>query len=252
MCTRMDDCLVSDAEDEILICFAFHGHVPIGKVTNYPLSNKFTLRVCSISTRLSFQICIPIFWKRDLNFDQRFLFLFPQEFYIFHSGEIFDIYFIFSIRIFYLNILYTRKKLGNEEKACTRWNDKNLQTDNSDTFVDKFAILKEAAPIEEKKSKNNRRCGNYWATDFINPGPLFWVEKSRATREERGKAVARNTVSGPYQGLNCTVSRIRRGITVSHEHRGLNLDVRIRWRKGTSHAVPYPRPAPQNAPIEVD
>lgn len=129
---------------------------------------------------------------------------------------------------------------------------KNLQTNNSDTFVDKFAILKEAAPIEKKKSKNNRRCGNYWATDFINPGPLFWVEKSRATREERGKAVARNTVSGPYQGLNCTVSRIRRGITVSHEHRGLNLDVRIRWRKGTSHAVPYPRPASQNAPIEVD
>lgn len=28
---------------------------------------------------------------------------------------------------------------------------KNLQTDNSDTFVDKFAILKEAAPIEKKK-----------------------------------------------------------------------------------------------------
>lgn len=86
-------------------------------------------------------------------------------------------------------------------------------------MIDKFVISKQRRlEKKEKKRKLLVVAGNR----FDKSGPVISRGKTRrdAGRNGEGGGRKKYTVTGPYQGLNCTVSRIRRGITVSHERRG--------------------------------
>lgn len=92
-----------------------------------------------LETRLEFRSTI------SLSLSTRIL-------YILYGRNILYIFYIFYSYILFKYFIHEEKirKRGKSLYTLERLY-KNLQTDNSDTFVDTFAILKEAAPIEKKK-----------------------------------------------------------------------------------------------------
>lgn len=146
--------------------------------------------------------------SRSVSTFRSFLSRFPFSF-LNHATRISINIFSFSFQKNIHFIIRKKKKLGKVIELCKQRID--------DRQVCNF----EAAPIGEKKKKERKLlvvAGNR----FDKSGPVISRGKTRrdAGRNGEGGGRKKYTVTGPYQGLNCTVSRIRRGITVSHERRG--------------------------------
>lgn len=146
--------------------------------------------------------------SRSVSTFRSFLSRFPFSF-LNHATRISINIFSFSFQKNIHFIIRKKKKLGKVIELCKQRID--------DRQVCNF----EAAPIGEKKKKERKLlvvAGNR----FDKSGLVISRGKTRrdAGRNGEGGGRKKYTVTGPYQGLNCTVSRIRRGITVSHERRG--------------------------------